>query len=73
MPSPGSEGILLKVGSIVNLFTRHYTRLAKYARSRISVAPDPDNLAMLWEMIPPSDMDPFECLEQSWQFVRSLK
>ena len=26
MPSPGSEGILLKVGSIVNLFARHYTR-----------------------------------------------
>ena len=36
------------------------------------LAPDPDNLAMLWEMVPPGDMDAFECLEQSWQFVRSL-
>jgi len=37
------------------------------------LAPDPDNLVMLWEMVPPRDMDPFECLEQSWQFVRSLE
>ena len=35
-------------------------------------APDPDNLAMLWELVPPADMDPFAALEQSWQFVRTL-
>ncbi len=38
----------------------------------ITLAPNPAKLVMEWEMIPPKDMDPFDCLEQSWQFVRSL-
>jgi sugar phosphate isomerase/epimerase len=35
-------------------------------------APSPDRLVMQWEMVPPEDMDPFECLERSWAFVRGL-
>lgn len=35
-------------------------------------APDPGRLVMQWEMVPPKDMDPFECLERSWAFIRSL-
>ncbi len=37
------------------------------------LAADPDNLVMQWEMVPPKGMDPFVCLERSWQFVRSLE
>jgi len=36
------------------------------------LAPDPESLVMQWEMVPPKDMDPFECLERSWEFVRGL-
>jgi sugar phosphate isomerase/epimerase len=37
------------------------------------LAPNPDALVMHWEMVPPKDMDAWECLEKSWQFVRSLE
>jgi sugar phosphate isomerase/epimerase len=37
------------------------------------LAPDPGKLVMMWEMVPPKGMDAFECLEQSWQFIRSLE
>lgn len=32
-----------------------------------------DKLVMQWEMIPPPGMDPYLCLERSWDFVRSLE
>ena len=35
-------------------------------------APDPRRLVMQWEMVPPKDMDPHECMERSWEFIRSL-
>lgn len=38
----------------------------------IEQAPNPKKLVMQWEMVPPKEMDPFECLERSWAFVRSL-
>ena len=34
-------------------------------------APDPDALVMHWEMVP-GETDPFEALERSWAFVKSL-
>ena len=34
---------------------------------------DPDALVMHWEMVPPKDMDAWECLAKSWEFVRSLE
>lgn len=46
--------------------------LAEIHRYLLDLAPDPDKLVMHWEMVPPKDMDPFECLERSWKFVRSL-
>jgi hypothetical protein len=27
---------------------------------------------MQWELIPPKDMDGWDCLEQSWTFIRGL-
>lgn len=41
-----------------------YDVLAKNARC--------ERLVMQWEMIPPEGMDAFDCLEQSWKFIRSL-
>jgi hypothetical protein len=38
----------------------------------IEQAPNPKKLVLQWEMVPPKEMDPFECLERSWTFVRSL-
>lgn len=38
----------------------------------ISLAPNPSALVMQWEMVPPKDMISFDCLEQSWRFIRSL-
>ncbi len=35
-------------------------------------APAAEKLVMQWELVPPKDMDPFECLEASWAFIRSL-
>ena len=35
-------------------------------------APRPERLVMQWEMVPPREMDPYECLERSWRFIRSL-
>jgi sugar phosphate isomerase/epimerase len=32
----------------------------------------PGNLVLQWEMVPQRGTDAWECLEQSWQFVRSL-
>jgi sugar phosphate isomerase/epimerase len=39
----------------------------------MELAPNPDALCMHWEMVPPRDMDPWLCLEKSWEFVRSLE
>jgi len=36
-------------------------------------APDPDNLVMHWELVTPKGMNPLECMEKSWEFVRSLE
>jgi sugar phosphate isomerase/epimerase len=47
--------------------------LARVYRGLLEHAPDPNGLVMLWEMVSPRDMDPFECLERSWRFVRSLQ
>ncbi|MFO7958943.1 MAG: sugar phosphate isomerase/epimerase family protein [Candidatus Brocadiia bacterium] len=47
--------------------------LARVYRDLLEHVPDPDDLVMLWEMVSPRDMDPFECLERSWRFVRSLE
>jgi sugar phosphate isomerase/epimerase len=38
----------------------------------LELTPNMDKVVMQWEMIPPKDMDGFECLEKSWEFVRSL-
>lgn len=38
----------------------------------LAEAPDPDALVMQWELVPPKEMDPFESLEESWTFIRSL-
>ena len=46
--------------------------LAEIYRLLVDLAPSPETLVMQWEMIPPQGMDPFECLEQSWEFVRGL-
>ena len=35
-------------------------------------ASNPANLVMEIEMVPPTDMDPFEALQRSLEFVRSL-
>ncbi len=47
--------------------------LREVFRGLLELAPDPDGLVMLWEMLPPRDMDPFQCLEESWEFVRTLQ
>jgi sugar phosphate isomerase/epimerase len=46
--------------------------MAEIYQALIEHAPAPDKLVMQWEMVPPKDMDAFECLERSWNFVRSL-
>ena len=46
--------------------------LREIYQALIEKAPNPKGLILQWEMIPPKDMDPFECLERSWAFVRSL-
>jgi sugar phosphate isomerase/epimerase len=46
--------------------------LAEAYRILLERAPDPADLAMLIEMIPPQDMDPFQCLERSLAFVHAL-
>ena len=46
--------------------------LEQVYRDLLELAPDPDGLVMQWEMVPPREMDPFECLERSWRFVRRL-
>jgi sugar phosphate isomerase/epimerase len=38
----------------------------------LELAPAPQDLVMQWEMIPPKDMDGWDCLEQSWTFIRGL-
>lgn len=38
----------------------------------IRLAPNPKKLILQWEMVSPKDMDPWKCLEESWQFVKSL-
>ncbi|MCW8133684.1 MAG: sugar phosphate isomerase/epimerase [Planctomycetota bacterium] len=38
----------------------------------IQRAPNPRGLVLQWEMVPPKTMDPFECLERSWSFVKTL-
>ncbi len=38
----------------------------------LKLAPNPSSLVMQWEMVPPKDMNSFDCLAQSWEFVRSL-
>jgi sugar phosphate isomerase/epimerase len=38
----------------------------------LELNPDPDALVMEWELVPPKEMDPFEALRRSWDFVRSL-
>jgi sugar phosphate isomerase/epimerase len=38
----------------------------------LALHPAPEKLVMQWEMIPPKDMDAWDCLEQSWDFVRDL-
>jgi len=35
-------------------------------------APQPEKIVMHWEMVPPKEMDGYECLKRSWAFVRSL-
>ncbi len=35
--------------------------------------PAPEKLVMHWEMVPPKDMDPYDCLERSWEFVKGLQ
>jgi sugar phosphate isomerase/epimerase len=39
---------------------------------RILLDNAPGDLVMQWEMVPPKNMDGFECLEESWNFVRNL-
>lgn len=39
---------------------------------RILLDKAPGDLVLQWEMVPPRNMDAYECLEQSWDFVRSL-
>ena len=46
--------------------------LAESYRILIGNAPDPENLVMLMEMIPPRPMDPLECLAKSLAFIRGL-
>ena len=46
--------------------------LAQIYRDLLDNAPNPDKLVMQWEMVPPKDMDPWVCLERSWEFVRGL-
>jgi sugar phosphate isomerase/epimerase len=40
----------------------------------IKLAPNPKRLILQWEMIPPKDdsMDAWQCLKQSWDFVKTL-
>ena len=46
--------------------------LEQVYKDLLELNPDPDRLVMQWEMIPPKDMDPYECLERSWQFIRRI-
>ncbi|MDX2111135.1 MAG: TIM barrel protein [Verrucomicrobiota bacterium] len=38
----------------------------------IRLAPNPEKLVMMWEMVPPKDMPTQECIDRSWAFCRSL-
>ena len=38
----------------------------------LQYAPNPKQLVLQWEMVPPKGMDANECLERSWKFIRSL-
>jgi len=46
--------------------------LAEIYRILCEHAPDPADLVMHWELVPPREMGAFEALERSWDFVRSL-
>jgi len=46
--------------------------LAEIYRILLEHNPDPDGLVMLWELVPPAEMDGLEAIEQSWEFIRSL-
>ena len=35
-------------------------------------SPNPEGLVMQWELVPPKDVNAFDSLERSWQFIRSL-
>lgn len=46
--------------------------LAEVYRDLLDLAPPDRRLIMQWEMVAPKGMDPLQCLEESWRFVRSL-
>lgn len=46
--------------------------LEQVYKDLLELNPAPEKLVMQWEMIPPKDMDAWECLEQSWTFIRGL-
>ncbi len=47
--------------------------LGQIYQDLIQLAPNPPGLILQWEMIPPKEgMDAWECLKQSWDFIRTL-
>ena len=47
--------------------------LAEVYQILIEHTPDPDKLIMQWELVVPKGMSPLDCMERSWEFVRSLE
>jgi sugar phosphate isomerase/epimerase len=46
--------------------------LEQIYKDLLELNPAPEKLVMQWEMIPPKDMDGWDCLEQSWEFINGL-
>jgi sugar phosphate isomerase/epimerase len=49
-----------------------HVRLREIWDILMAYAPDPENLVMHWELVPPRDMGGLEALERSWKFIRAL-
>jgi len=67
---PDEKNLTLVVKGAV--LGRGHVGLAEIHRILLENAPDPSRLVMLWELVPPGEMDGLEAIEESWKFIRSL-